>query len=100
MRVTRGQRVWQFGVRADGELPLDGALPHVMDWGAQGPAGPKLPDLGCRLLSLVTLVPDPEAAQRRWHALDVEGAPELRQGGPHACLVAIIETPAGIRVLT
>ena len=36
VEVSRGDRRWTFAVRPDGELPLDGALPCLIDWGDKG----------------------------------------------------------------
>ena len=100
MRVTRGTREWTFAVRSDGRLPMDGALPHVMDWGAQGPAGPALPDQGCRLRDLVLeTYSDDATLSRLYDGLAFQNAPRV-QRGPRTRLVAAIETPAGVRILT
>jgi Glyoxalase-like domain len=99
MRITRGDREWQFAVRADGRLAMDGAVPHLMDWGAQGPAAAKLPDLGCRLLELVLETPAPDAIQAIYDRIGFFGGPKLRDG-PRQKLMAIIETPTGVHLLT
>lgn len=101
MRLTRGAREWMFGVRCDGKLPLGGALPHVMDWGVPGPAGPLLPDLGCRLLHLVLETPDENSSIITWTygGLEFERRPTIRPGR-HTRLIAAIETPSGVRILT
>jgi hypothetical protein len=99
MRVTRGEREWQFAVRADGKLPMDGSVPHLMDWGAQGPAAAKMPDMGCKLVELVLETPAPEPIQGIYERLALEGAPKLRSG-PRPKLIAAIETPTGIHLLT
>ena len=99
MRVTRGERAWRFAVRSDGRLPLDGAVPHLMDWGKQGPAAPKLPDLGCKLLELVLETPAPAAVEGVHTRIGLARAPKLRVG-PHQKLMAAIETPTGVHILT
>lgn len=99
MRITRGEREWMFAVRSDGRLPLDGAVPQLMDWGAQGPAGPKLQEQGCRLHTLVLETPAPTAVEGIYERIGLSGGPILRPG-PRPKLMAVIETPAGIRVLT
>jgi hypothetical protein len=98
MLITRGVRSWMFGVRADGALPLDGALPHVMDWGAAGPAGHAMPDLGCRLLSVVAEVADPVVTKTLHVRMGFENGPDIRQG--RGRLIAAIETPSGVRILS
>jgi Glyoxalase-like domain len=99
MRMTRGEREWQFAVRADGRLAMDGAVPHLMNWGAQGPAASTLPDLGCRLLELVLETPAPEAIQGVYDRIGFFGGPKLREG-PRQKLMAVIETPTGVHLLT
>jgi Glyoxalase-like domain len=99
MRLTRGTRSWLFAVRADGALPAGGAVPHLMDWGAQGPAGPTLPDVGCRLLSLVLETPDVTGARAHFAALNLQAPPHVRPG-PHIKLSAVIQTPTGTHLLT
>lgn len=97
--VTRGDRTWTFGVPANGALPFDGAAPSIMDWGARGPAGPHMVDRGCRLVGLVLETPDPDAATALHGALRFVGRPEVRPG-PATRLLAMIETPHGVRLLT
>jgi Glyoxalase-like domain len=99
MRLTRGERAWQFATRIDGTLPMAGALPHLMDWGPQGPAAPKLPELGCKLLSLVLETPDPAAARAHYDAVGMTGMPHLRHG-PQVKLMAVIQSPTGVHLLT
>jgi hypothetical protein len=99
MRLTRDDLAWDFAVRTDGRLPMDGAVPHLMDWGARGTIAPHLPDLGCRLLELVLETPAPEAIQGIYDRIGLSGAPKLRHG-PVQKLMALIETPTGVHLLT
>ncbi len=99
MRVTRGEREWSFAVREDGRLPMGGAVPHLMDWGGQGPAAPQMPDLGCKLLALVLETPEPELVRASYQTIGLTGAPELRQGA-RTKLAAIIQSPTGTHLLT
>lgn len=100
MRVTRGSRQWRFAIRADGALPGDGTLPHVMDWEAQGPAGPTLDDLGCKLVDLVLETPAPlDPIRDRYARLGFDRAPRLAVGTTTR-LMAAISTPRGVRILT
>ena len=99
MQVSRGERTWQFAVRPDGKLPMDGAVPHLMDWGTQGPAGPHMPDMGCKLIELVLETPAPDVIDGIYQRIALSGAPKLRFG-PRPKLMAVIETPTGIHLLT
>ncbi|MBU2358524.1 MAG: VOC family protein, partial [Alphaproteobacteria bacterium] len=49
--LTRGDLHWQITVPADGHLPLDGAMPTLIQWAknAQHPTE-KLAESGCRLI--------------------------------------------------
>jgi hypothetical protein len=99
MRITRGEREWQFAVRPDGKLPMGGAVPHLMTWGAQGPAAPKMPEAGCVLLRLVLETPEPKAVRMAHNAIGLRGGPEIRQGA-RTKLSAIIQSPSGVHLLT
>jgi hypothetical protein len=99
MHLSRGDRSWTFGVRADGELPLAGALPHLMDWGERGTPAPSMPDFGLRLRELTVETPDPDAVQSALDAIGMTGKPTIRRADALR-LSAKIETPQGVRTLT
>jgi glyoxalase-like protein len=98
MRISRGDRHWMFAVRADGELPLGGALPCLIDWGERGTPGPTMPDFGLRLRSLCVETPDPDAVRAALDAIGMARKPEIRRG-TRVRLTATIATPQGVRVL-
>jgi catechol 2,3-dioxygenase-like lactoylglutathione lyase family enzyme len=98
MRISRGDRQWAFGVRPDGELPLAGALPCLMDWGERGSPAASMPDFGLRLQSLLVETPDPDAVHAALDAIGMQRKPEIRRG-PEVRLTATIATPNGVRVL-
>lgn len=99
MRLSRGDRSWTFGVRADGELPLGGALPHLMDWGQRGNPAPTMPDFGLRLRELIVETPDPDSVRSTLDAIGMAGKPNIRRADT-VRLSAKIETPQGVRTLT
>ena len=96
--ITRGDLAWMISIADDGELPLGGAFPTLIEW----PPGPhpasKMQDLGCRLETLA--IGHPDAAQVRSFvsgrlndpriSIDVAQAPRLE---------AQIRTPDGLRRL-
>ncbi|MFZ1104948.1 MAG: VOC family protein [Hyphomicrobiaceae bacterium] len=98
IRVSRGDRHWLFAVRADGQLPLDGAAPCLIDWLEHGTPAPTMPDLGLRLQSLRVETPDPDALHAALHAIGMARKPEIGRG-PEVRLAATIATPGGMRVL-
>ncbi|MBO0764991.1 MAG: VOC family protein [Hyphomicrobiaceae bacterium] len=99
MRVSRGERQWLFAVRPDGELPLGGALPCLIDWREQGTLAPSMPDLGLRLQSLRVETPNPGAVHAALDAIGLARKPDISRG-PQVRLTATITTPDGARVLT
>jgi Glyoxalase-like domain len=99
MRLSRGDRTWTFGVRADGELPLGGALPHLMDWGERRNPAPIMPDFGLALREFTVETSDPGAVQSALDAIGMAGRPNIRCADALR-LSARIETPQGMRTLT
>jgi catechol 2,3-dioxygenase-like lactoylglutathione lyase family enzyme len=98
LRVSRGDRHWLFAVRADGQLPLDGAAPCLIDWLERGTPAPTMTDLGLRLQSLRIETPDPDALYAALDAIGMARRPEISRG-PEVRLAATIATPGGVRVL-
>lgn len=99
MQISRGDRRWMFAVRADGELPLCGALPCLIDWGDRGTPGPIMPDLGLRLQSFRIETPDPDTVHAALDGIGMVRKPEISRG-PNVRLTAAIATPQGVRVLS
>lgn len=99
MRLSRGELEWTFGVRADGALPLAGALPHLMDWGARGTPAVAMTDFGLRLQELLVETPDPDAVHAALDAIGMIRKPQVRQGST-VRLFATIDTPRGVRTLS
>jgi hypothetical protein len=98
MRISRGERQWLFAVRPDGELPMGGALPCLIDWGERGTPAPSMPDLGLRLESLLVETPDADAALAALDSIGMARRPQIGRG-PQVRLAATIATPGGVRVL-
>jgi hypothetical protein len=98
MRISRGDREWLFAVRPDGEMPLGGALPCLIDWGERGTPAPSMPNLGLRLHSLRVETPQPDAVLAALDAIGMLRKPEINRG-PEVRLTAAIATAGGVRVL-
>ena len=99
MQISRGDRRWLFSVRADGSLPADGALPHLIDWGEAGTPAPAMADLGCRLAGLVIETPEPKFVATTLGELGIAEKPLVRLGKT-VRLFAMIDTPHGVRLLS
>ena len=96
--ATRGDRTWHIAVPGDGSLPLDGAAPTAMSWGARGNPARDMPDLGVRLASFTIEHPDPAGIAALYRRLGVTDPPEVRQGD-RLRYRAMIETPQGMKEL-
>ena len=91
--MERGDLRWRFAVPEDGEQPLGGASPALLQWDGPHPA-PRLDDAGCRLVSVTVRTPHPEQLV----AIVPHDARIAVEKGAFA-LRAVIRTPAGERVL-
>jgi hypothetical protein len=98
-RLTRGDLSWTFGVRADGEVPLAGALPYLMDWGERGTPAPSMRDFGLRLLEVVVESPHHAGVEQILDAIGMFGRRPRVKLAENTRLSAIIETPRGVRTL-
>ncbi|GHC65288.1 VOC family protein [Limoniibacter endophyticus] len=99
IHVTRGNLEWDFAVRADGEIPADGVLSPVMDWGARGNPAINMPDLGARLIGFEIEHPEPEKVQALYTRIGIENPPIVSRGD-RLSYRAFIETPGGLKTLT
>ena len=81
--MERGDLRWRFAVPDDGEQPMDGASPALLQWDGPHPA-PMLEDVGCRLLSLTVRTPRPD---------------RLVPIVPHDARIGVEEGPFGLRAL-
>lgn len=88
-----------FSIPKDGSLPLDGAVPSLIDHRGDSSYVATIPDLGARLSSFTLEHPDPAGIEAIYRALDID-CPPLVLRGPGVRYRALIETPAGLRELT
>lgn len=96
--LARGDLRWRMAVAADGRMPFGGAFPALIQWQGAHPAA-RLAPSGCRLRRLI--VQHPEAAALRAALGPVMSDPRLQiEAGSTMALLAEIETPSGLRVLS
>ncbi|MCV0427432.1 MAG: VOC family protein [Roseibium sp.] len=88
-----------FSIPKDGSLPLDGALPSLIDHRGAPTSFAEIPDMGATLRSLTLEHPGPAAIDALYRELAIERPPVVVQG-PELRYRAEIETPAGVKVLT
>ena len=97
--VSRGDRVWSFGVRDDGALPLDGLAPCLIDWGERGSPAAAMPDAGARLSAVIVEHPDPAEVERLYRDLGLAPLIAIR-AGPRFRYEVVIDTPKGLRIVS
>ena len=90
---------FDFALPNDGSLPLDGALPSIIDRRGRSRSMENIADLGARLVSFSLQHPDAKPLSHCYRKLNVDRPPDILQGSDlRYC--AQIETPAGIRELS
>lgn len=88
---------WQFSFPENGNLIDDGLLPYLIQWESQ-PAFELLPDVGCSLIRLEGVHPQPEMIRQQLENLDLEDDLHLNHGA-HPQLIAYLQTPSGQKIL-
>lgn len=88
-----------FAIPEDGALPLDGALPSVIDRLGKPPSVAAMFDPGARLRGFILEHPEPARIAALYAELGIVNAPEIRTG-ERLRYRALIETPAGLKELS
>ena len=97
--LPTGNPSFDFAIPPDGSLPLDGAMPSLIDHRGDPTSMASIPDLGARLRSFTLEHPDPAAIEALYPALSIDRPPAVIQG-QFLRYRAEIETPTGLKVLT
>ncbi len=100
--VSRGALNWLITIPADGSVPLDGTAPALIEWHTQVHPAANLQDKGLSLAKLEIHHPDPDRVSRLLSSLELEAPVSVLApaAGAAAHLIAHINTPRGIRVLS
>ncbi len=94
----RGDLNWLFAVKPDGSLPMEGALPSLLEWpDGIGPAH-KMVDLGCRLDRLTITHPRAKEAQAVLADLGFQDQVKWSEGKTFG-MTASVRTRDGLRLL-
>jgi hypothetical protein len=88
-----------FTIPKDGALPLDGAVPSIIDHRGDSSYVASIPDLGARLHSFILEHPDPIGLKSLYEELAIDRPPAIIQG-PVIRYRALIETASGLKELT
>jgi hypothetical protein len=99
--MTRGALDWRITIPADGSLPFDGIMPALIQWTTPQHPAARLNDRGLRLLGLEAQHARAEQIGRALAGLGVNDAITIAPAPPgeRPSLSALIDTPAGTRVL-
>lgn len=99
--MTRGTLSWQITIPADGNLPLGGGAPTLIQWEQATHPASALQDKGCSLVALDVFHTDPEKVRAVLTAINFSGPVYLHAlketSTPY--LVAHIQTPSGLKTL-
>lgn len=100
--MRRGALDWLITIPADGSVPLDGTAPALIEWHTDVHPASRLEDKGLRLAKLDIVHPNPTRLSRLLSSLELDAPVSVQAAPPgtSARLVAYIDTPAGLRVLS
>jgi len=87
-----------FAIPEDGSLPMDGAVPSIIDHCGDPTSMATIPVLGARLRSFTLEHPDPDAIRSLYRAVGIENPPLITHG-PGVRYRAAIETKTGLKEL-
>lgn len=100
--MSRGQINWLMTIRQDGNMPLDGIAPTLIQWPAGVHPTNTLRDSSCFLVRLEGFHPEPKQVTSVLEAIGFKG--DFRVSalptGASPYLVAHIQTPTGLRRLS
>lgn len=88
-----------FSIPKDGSLPLDGAVPSIIDHHGDSTYIATLPDLGAQLVSFTLEHPDPANIASLYQSLKIDRPPAIVPGTA-VRYRAVIKTPDGLKELT
>jgi hypothetical protein len=96
--LPTGDPSFYFSIRDDGSLPLDGAIPSIIDRRGKARSMATIADLGARLASFTLEHPDADSLSALYRELEIDRAPFVVHGNASRYR-AQIETPSGLRQL-
>lgn len=100
--MSRGALNWFITIPADGSVPLDGIAPALIEWHTDVHPAAKLEDKGLSLVKLEIMYPNPDRVSRLLSSLELDAPVSVLSApsGESARLVAHINTPQGLRLLS
>jgi hypothetical protein len=99
--MSRGPLHWQITIPADGSLPFDGVAPTLIEWHVENHPAASLRDAGCSLVGLEAFHPEAHEISSLLQSIGFQDRFTVFPIAPKEspCLVAHVQTPAGIRQL-
>ncbi|MCS7068368.1 MAG: VOC family protein [Meiothermus sp.] len=97
--ARRGSLEWLIAIPEDGRLNWGGVVPYLIQWGPAHPTD-TLPDVGCELVELVLLHPEPDPVRAVLTALELDLGKIRLERAPKPELMAFIQTPGGLKLLS
>ena len=99
LALSRGDLRWSMAVPEDGRLPCEGAFPGLISWQGKAHPAQRLPEAGCRLMSLQ--VGHAQAGGVRAALAKFTGRlADCIVSAPDPGFTAAISTPDGVKTLT
>ncbi|MFK2911441.1 VOC family protein [Pseudomonas sp. 3HC3] len=96
--MGRGVLSWKITIQRDGHLPLNGAVPSLIDWGESEHPVQRLGDQGCELERLEIAFPNPRLVERQLESIGFTGPVSVLRS-ERCALKAYINTPNGLVIL-
>jgi len=99
--MSRGPLHWQITIPADGSLPFDGVAPTLIEWHVENHPAASLRDVGCSLVGLEAFHPEAHEISSLLQSIGFQDRFTVLPIAPREspCLVAHVQTPAGMRQL-
>jgi len=99
--MSRGQLSWLITVPEDGSLPMNGAVPSLIEWKSKPHPAFTLKDRGCSLRNLDVFHPYPILVKELLAGIRLSAQVNIHQLpiNTHPRLVAQIQTPRGLFTL-
>ncbi|CAM4179018.1 Glyoxalase-like domain-containing protein [Comamonas aquatilis] len=100
--MSRGALDWLITIPEDGSVPLNGTAPALVEWHTDVHPARTLEDKGLSLAKLEIFHPTPDRVSQLLSSLDLDAPVSVRQAesSTSARLVAHIDTPHGLRILS
>lgn len=100
--MSRGAFEWLITIPEDGSVPLNGTAPALVEWHTDVHPARTLEDKRLSLAKLEIFHPTPDRVSQLLSSLDLDAPVSVRQAEPgtSARLVAHINTPHGLRLLS